>query len=202
MARSYDSFSLCMSARWHVTIGDPTVAGWVVCALYAGAAVTAIVVLQRARFDQNHRRQTRVLWGTIAVVMAALALNKQLDLQSLLTALGRCLAQDQGWYEDRRLVQRDFMIALASLAAMAGGALFWMLRGSLRQNLLPLSGMAALASFIVIRGGHFFHIFVTNEVFDDFLLHLLTSSLELLCPVLILVAGWQLLRPPALMASR
>ncbi len=201
MARTYDSFSLCMSARWHVTIGDPTVAGWAVCALYAGAAITAIVVLRRARFDQNHRRQTQALWALIAGVMAALALNKQLDLQSLLTALGRCLAQDQGWYENRRLVQRDFMIALASLTAVAGGALFWMLRGSLRQNLLPLSGLAALAGLIVIRAGQFFHIFVTDQIFDDFLLHLSTSTLELLCPVLILVAGEQRLRPPALMPS-
>lgn len=202
MARSYDSFSLCMSARWHLTVGDPTIVGWAVCALYAGAAAAAIVVLRCAHFDQNHRHQTQALWALIAVVMAAFALNKQLDLQSLLTALGRCLAQDQGWYENRRLVQRNFMIALAGLAAVAGGALFWMLRGSLRQNLLPLSGMAVLAGFIVMRGGHFFHIFVTDEVFDDFLLHLLTSSLELLCPVLVLVAGWQLFRPPTLMPSR
>ena len=202
MARSYDSFSVCLSARWHLAIGDPTIAGWTVCALYAAAAATAIAVLRSAHFDQNHRRQSQAFWGMIAVVMAALALNKQLDLQSLLTALGRCLAQDQGWYENRRLVQRDFIIALAGLAALTGGALFWMLRGGLRQNLLPLLGLVALASFIVIRAGHFFHIFVTDQAAADFLLHLLTSALELLCPVLILVAGWHLLRPPALMPSR
>ena len=202
MARSYDSFSLCLSVRWHLAIGDPTIAGWAVCAAYALAAVTAIAVVRRARFDQNHRRQSQAFWGVIAVLMTALALNKQLDLQSLLIALGRCLAQDQGWYENRRLVQRDFIIALASLAALTGGALFWMLRGGLRENLLPLLGLAALASFIVVRAGHIFHIFVTNLGTGDYLLHLLTSTLELLCPVLIVVAGWQLLRAPALMPSR
>jgi len=34
--------------------------------------------------------------------MGFLAVNKQLDLQSFLTALGRCDARLQGWYETRR----------------------------------------------------------------------------------------------------
>lgn len=202
MARSYDTFSLCMSERWHLAVGDPTIEGWAVCITYALAAATAVLVLRHVDFDQSHGPQTRGLWGLIALLMAALALNKQLDLQSLLTALGRCLAQDQGWYEDRRLVQRDFILGLAALAALAGGTLFWMLRGRVRQNLLPLLGLAALAGFIVIRAGHFFHIFVPDRADADIALHLLTTTLEVLCPVLILIAGLQLSRPHRLMPSR
>lgn len=201
MARSYDSFYLCIPERWHLAVGDPTVAGWAVCAAYTLAAVTATLVLRSADFHQSHRPQTRGLWGLIALLMAALAVNKQLDLQSLLTALGRCLAQDQGWYENRRLVQRGFILVLAAFATLTGGALFWMLRGRLRQNLLPLLGLVALASFVLVRAGHFFHIFVSDQKYGDFLLHLLTSALELLCPIFILIAGGQILRPRALMPS-
>ena len=198
MAFSYDAFSTCVADRWQLVIGDPNLAGWSITAAYACAAVCAVIVLRRTAFDPAHRRQRQVLWGLIAGLMTALALNKQLDLQSLMTALGRCVAQEQGWYENRRMVQSDFIVGLIAAAALAGAAMLWMLRGSIRQNLLPLSGMAALAGFVLIRAGHILHIFVPDQVNTDFLLHELTSVLELLCPLLILAAGWRLLRPPSL----
>lgn len=198
MAFSYDAFSTCVADRWQLVIGDPNLAGWSITAAYACAAVCAVIVLRRTAFDPAHRRQRQVLWGLIAGLMTALALNKQLDLQSLMTALGRCVAQGQGWYENRRMVQRDFIVGLIAAVVLAGAAMLWMLRGSIRQNLLPLSGMAALAGFVLIRAGHILHIFVPDQVNTDFLLHELTSVLELLCPLLILAAGWRLLRPPSL----
>ena len=200
MAFSYDAFSTCVADRWQLVIGDPNLTGWAITAAYACAAVCAVIVLRRTAFDPAHRRQRQVLWGLIAGLMTALALNKQLDLQSLMTALGRCLAQEQGWYENRRMVQRDFIVGLIAAAALAGAAMFWMLRGTMRQNLLPLSGLAALAGFVLIRAGHLLHIFVPDQASTDFLLHELTSTLEVLCPLLILAAGWRLLRPPSLLS--
>ena len=198
MAFSYDAFSACVADRWQLVIGDPDLAGWAVTAAYACAAVCAVLVLRSTAFDPGHRRQRQALWGLIALLMAALALNKQLDLQSLITALGRCLAQEQGWYENRRMVQRDFIVGLIAAAALAGAAMFWMLRGTMRQNLLPLSGLAALAGFVLIRAGHLLHLFVPDQASTDFLLHELTSALEVLCPVLILAAARPLLRPQPL----
>lgn len=201
MAFSYDAFSACVSDRWQLAIGDPNVAGWAVFVTYALAAGIAVVVLRRAPFDPAHRRQMQALWGMIALLMAALALNKQLDLQSLMTALGRCLAQDQGWYENRRMVQRDFIFGLIAIAALIGAAMFWMLRGMIRQNLLPLLGLAALAGFVLIRAGHLLHIFVPDQIAADYLLHDLTSILEVLCPALISAAGWRILRLQPLQTS-
>lgn len=195
MTFSYDRFSTCVSDRWHLVIGDPNIAGWAVFAAYALAFATAVIVLRRVAFDHPHRRQTQALWGLIALLMAALAVNKQLDLQSLLTALGRCLAQEQGWYENRRIVQRDFIFGLIVLAALTGMGMFWMLRGTVRQNLLALSGLAALTGFVLIRAGHFLHIFVPDQGSADILLHSLTTTLEVLCPVLIITASWHLLQP-------
>ena len=74
MARSYDTFSLCLSTRWHIAAGDPTIVGWAVCATYALAAATAILVVRRATFDQSHRPQAQDLWGLITLLMGALAL--------------------------------------------------------------------------------------------------------------------------------
>jgi hypothetical protein len=44
----------------------------------------------------------------------ALGINKQLDLQTALTELGRVLALSQGWYEQRQVVQFWFIAALAA----------------------------------------------------------------------------------------
>jgi len=51
-------------------------------------------------------------WALLALLMAFLAINKELDLQSAFTVAGRCLAKAQGWYEERRDFQRHFIFAL------------------------------------------------------------------------------------------
>lgn len=201
MAFSYEAFSACVSDRWQLVIGDPNLTGWAVAATYAVAAATAVMVLLRRPFDPGYFRQLAILWGLIAVLMTVLALNKQLDLQSLMTALGRCLAQEQGWYENRRLVQRDFILSLIVIAVLISAALFWMLRGTIRQNLLVLAGLAALAGFILIRAGHLLHVFVPDDMFADLLLHRATSILEIACPALIIIAAWRLLRLQPLLTS-
>jgi hypothetical protein len=195
MAFSYTDFSICVSDRWQLSIGDPNIAGWAICAAYAVAAALAVIVLRTAPFAPAHHRRERILWALIAALMAALALNKQLDLQTLILTAGRCLSQEQGWYDSRRLVQRDFIFVLIALAVLTGAAMIWLLRGIMRHNLIALLGLAALAGFVLIRGGHLFHIFVPEQMLADILLHDTTSALEVLSPILIIVAAWWLLRP-------
>ena len=50
----------------------------------------------------------RLFWILAAIAMLALGLNKQLDLQTQLTALGRQWARDGGWYKQRREFQAVF----------------------------------------------------------------------------------------------
>ena len=201
MAFFYPIFSACVLDGWHLAIGDPNITGWAIFAAYILAAVLAAIVLQASPFEPLRQRRERILWALIASLMAALALNKQLDLQSLMLAVGRCLAQEQGWYEDRRLVQRDFIFVLIAVAAIGGAAIIWLLRGIVRHNLIALLGLACLAGFVLIRGGHIFHIFVPEQMSADILLHDATSALEVLSPVLIIVAAWWLLRQVRLQAA-
>jgi hypothetical protein len=196
MAFSYTAFSTCVAESWQLSTGDPNLVGWAICATYALAAALAVIVLRVAPFDPAHHRRTQILWALIAGLMAALALNKQLDLQTLILAAGRCLSQEQGWYDSRRLVQRDFILALIALCAVTGGAVIWLLRGIMRPNLIALLGLAALAGFVSLRGGHLFHIFIPQHLSADVLLHEATSVLEVLSPVLIILAAWWLLRQP------
>ena len=188
------TFSACVSDRWQLAIGDPNITSWAICAVYALATILAVFVLRVVPFNAVHRHREKILWALIACLMAALTLNKQLDLQSLMLTVGRCLAQEQGWYDSRRLVQRDFIFMLIAVAAMGGGGIIWLLRGIVHHNLIALLGLASLAGFVVIRGGHLFHIFVPEHVASDILLHDATLTLELLSPALIIIAAWWLLR--------
>lgn len=194
MALSDTVFSQCVSAGWQLSIGDPTFLGWALFAAYALAAVLAGMVLYTSPFALAHCKREQLLWGLIAGLMAAIALNKQLDLQTLILTAGRCLGKEQGWYEERRLVQRDFILVLTGLAALTGGGTIWLLRGIVRDNLTALLGLAALATFVVIRGGHLFHIFEPEQELADYLVHLLTSVLEALGPILVILAAWMVLR--------
>ena len=196
MAFSYSAFSACVSDSWQLAIGDPNITDWAICVTYTLAAVLAVVVLCTAPFAPSHLRRERILWALIATLMAALALNKQLDLQTLILAAGRCLSQEQGWYDSRRLVQRDFIFALIALAALMGGGIIWLLHGIIRHNLIALFGLATVAGFVSLRGAYLFHIFVPKQEFEDIFLHETTSALEVLGPALIIPAAWWLLRQP------
>ena len=186
-------FSKCVSASWQFSVGDSNFLGWALFAAYAFAAILAGIVLYTSAFSPTHRKREQLLWGVIAGLMAAVALNKQLDLQTLILTAGRCLATEQGWYADRRMVQRDFILALTGLAGLGGVSIIWLLRGIVRHNLTALLGLAALAAFVVIRGGHLFHMFVPQHERADNAVHLLTSGLECLSPVLIIFSSGKLL---------
>ena len=147
----------CALYRWSPGIGDPTVMGWVAVAAYMTAVAVAGFAGARAAFPVSSRRRERLFWLSVALVLLFLAINKQLDLQSFLTAWGRCLSQAQGWYDSRRAVQQDFVLALGGLAAAGAAGLIWFLRGTFRRSGLALCGLALLAGFVLIRAAGFHH---------------------------------------------
>lgn len=147
----------CADRRWMMRIGDPTLAGWLTVGSYALCCILGWMVVRRIG-----RGRVRVFWVVLTLAMAFLAVNKQLDLQSLLTALGRCVAQAQGWYEERRALQKEFiMMLLAAIVALLALAL-WLMRRHLRQNALAVLGLILVAGFVAIRAVSIHH-------FDSFL---------------------------------
>lgn len=89
--------------------------------------------------------------------MAALTINKQLDLQSLLTALGRRVAQDGGWYDARRTVQRAFIIAIILAAGGVLGLMLLHLRRATGWVKLAGVGLTFLIVFVTTRAASFHH---------------------------------------------
>jgi hypothetical protein len=152
--------------NWRPGIGDPTIGGWVTVVLYFLACVscwkTAGVVRVRDRDSQNDR----YVWRAISVSFFALGINKQLDLQTALTELGRILAHADGWYEQRQTVQLYFIMAVAVVCLMATLTLLLWARRSPVQTWLAIVGSTFVLGYVLIRAASFHHIdrFIGNRI--------------------------------------
>jgi hypothetical protein len=97
-------------------------------------------------------------WLALSAILLVLGINKQLDLQSLLTEVGRAAAKTEGWYGQRRQVQFAFVgiIAIACIGVMS--SLFWSMRRRAPSLKLALFGLTATSSFVVVRAASFHHV--------------------------------------------
>lgn len=143
----------CIASRWQLRIGDPGLAGWLIVGACAAVAVLALRAACRGR-----DRFATGLWAGICAGLVALAINTQADLHVALTALGRCMAQAQGWFDARRLVQMLFVLGLAAICLLM---LIWLWRRSgprLLQARVLCAGCLCLAGFVGLRAGEFYHV--------------------------------------------
>ena len=179
----------CFSDRWSPTIGDPSVMGWVTVAAYGiTALLTAKLALGRSGAAE------KFFWLMLAVFLAALTINKQLDLQSALTAFARCLAKAQGWYENRKWVQTGFILGLLGASLVFLVALFFGMRHHLRRTWAAILGLCFLTGFIAVRavGFHHFDILIKSDISGikiNWLLELGGIGLILANVIVLLAAG-------------
>jgi hypothetical protein len=97
-------------------------------------------------------------WLLTLTIVVALGVNKQLDLQSLFTQELRDAARLQGWYDERRGYQFDFVLAIAGTSLLGIGTMAWVLRGVLHRVWMAMLGLAGLTTFVVIRAASFHHV--------------------------------------------
>ncbi|NNL87961.1 MAG: isopropylmalate isomerase [Marinicaulis sp.] len=149
----------CITYRWSPAIGDPTIFGWLTVALYLAAAGLCFL---RAKDGFSSEVAAlgpqRFFWISLSLLLSLLAINKQFDVQSLFTTIGRCAAQAGGWYETRSDVQRTF-VGIVALAALAvGTTALWLMRGFIREIPFAAAGFFILIIFVVLRAASFHHI--------------------------------------------
>lgn len=147
----------CAFTQWHWGLGDNNVMGWITVLVYVGAALAAATAARRLAGPDTLVRRERGFWWTAAGIMLALALNKQLDLQTLFTLIARCHAQLSGWYDIRRIIQRDFILAVAVAGVGFLGLLTYLLRGILGRVWLALLGLGFVCLFVLVRAASFHH---------------------------------------------
>lgn len=155
--------------RWSPGIGDPTPAGWVTVVAYiAAAGMVYRVIAHQTMLEPWLEVTEKRLWWCLLLGLVALGVNKQLDLQTAFTELGRIVAHAQGWYEDRRRVQMAFIAAWSVLGLTLCAVLVWVSFGVPRPTLMALWGAVFLVVFVGIRAASFHHVdaFINLSWFD------------------------------------
>lgn len=147
--------------RWHPGIGDPTALGWVTVAAYLVAAIACALASRREPMTDGTRRpagRPSRFWLLLAALMLALGINKQLDLQSLVTQTGRDVVRALNLYSGRREIQMGFIavVILICLATVTG--LLWVSRRTLRRRGTAIAGMMFILGFVMIRASSFHHV--------------------------------------------
>jgi hypothetical protein len=146
--------------QWSPGIGDPDFIGWLTVVLYAIAAVLCWRAARECKKlpPKKAIRREIPLWRFLSIALWFLCVNKQLDLQTAFTEIGRMIALQDGWYEERQVYQKMFIEGL-----MLGGtfcaclllAITWKLSRPIK---LAMLGLCVLGVFILIRASSFHHI--------------------------------------------
>jgi hypothetical protein len=153
--KSNETTATSRKRDWKISIHDPSVAGWGITIAYL---VASLFCLRSALHSRRvHPYRLSILWWLLSVMLLFLAVNKQLDLQTLLTDIGREWAHRGGWYDQRRAIQyQAILISLTLGLAGMGITLYW-IRGVWHRLWLALVGVALLASFVILRAASIHH---------------------------------------------
>ena len=106
----------CVTGRWQPRLADPDLRRWALTLSYLVAAVMVASVARRAGPDAGDRR--RLLVGA-ALLLLLLGLNKQLDLQTFVRAIGHCESRRAGWYAARSSVRQPVAMVLIAVGGLA-----------------------------------------------------------------------------------
>lgn len=140
---------------WRNSIARADAADWITVAAYF---IAAAIALMAARGAHGYARREAAFWTFTAALMAFLGINELFDFQTIITIVGREWAVEQGWYEDRRLYQFEFILALAVIAFVVGAAMLRLTRGTHRSVRVALLGLVFIGVFVLVRAASFHHV--------------------------------------------
>src|SRR4051812_32221881 len=135
---------------WRPEIGDPNPTAWVIVVAYfvgCGMCVWA-GIKERENRDRANEKLIPQFWFVLAGLLFFLGWNKQLDLQTLITQIGRDAAKSEGWYENRRWVQGVFVLFFGLIGAGAVAAGIYFMRDVWKRYRLAYTGIIYLGVFV------------------------------------------------------
>jgi hypothetical protein len=201
---------------WRPGVGDPTFIGWLIVGCYFTAAILCAWALHVAKigatmaadFERDRRFRDRSaayrasfrFWALLAGACLLLGVNKQLDLQTWLTEVGRNIATEQGWIHERRRIQSLVvgLIALGGLSTL--GTLLYLTRELLPRHVLAFVGTILMACFLLGRTVSFHHldVFLNRRLLGVEVVYLLElAGIACVVGCAVMNCWWYKLRPAA-----
>jgi hypothetical protein len=144
-----------LAGNWSPSFHDNFFLGWLITGSYFVCAIMAAVFA--TYLNQMEEKKAFHFWLLISMTMIALGINKQLDLQTLLTEVGRQLANAQDWYDLRRVVQYLFILFLSAASIAAFMWLAISFRDLLRRFAFAFCGLSLVLSYMIMRAATFHH---------------------------------------------
>ena len=142
------------------SVARADLADWVTVVTYLIAALLSAGAAGQAAVRCQARE--RRFWRITTVLLVLLGINELLDMQTLLTSVGRAHAIANNWYDQRRKVQFALVIILGVAAAFAGLVMLRVTRRSHATVRLALAGLIFIGLFVLLRAASFHHL---DEVF-------------------------------------
>ncbi len=154
--------------KWTLGIGDPTFLGWFTTIAYFITALFCIkAYLLQTQLHDHKRRKGAIFWLWLCLLYLFLGINKQLDLHTLLIAIGKNIAECQGWYQNRRTVQAFFILILACFMFFIIGLLLNTSKKLNRPQKLSFFGACLIFVYLLGRAMSFHHIDTLFPVFTS-----------------------------------
>lgn len=152
--------SVIVNGHWRPGIGDPTFMGWLITAAYLIASgLCGVCAWRTDRISPIYRSRHHCafLW-CLAMAMLLMGVNKQLDFQCWIIAVGKEMALAQGWYSQRRIFQMWLIAGIMISGLILLIWLGWKLKRLWRQYGLALFGILLLITFVIIRAAPLSHV--------------------------------------------
>ncbi|MDO5632575.1 MAG: hypothetical protein Q4G22_12155 [Paracoccus sp. (in: a-proteobacteria)] len=136
----------CVQRNWAPGAVGPATSDWLVSLICLGCAVTSFAVVRR-----QGRAAGRVFWTLLGIMLSLLVVARIFDLDTGLSAAGRCFARVGGWYADRQEVRQTLMLWVLAAAGLVTAGIMLTLRGRLLRNIPALIGLGLLLAVIGLR---------------------------------------------------
>jgi hypothetical protein len=145
---------------WKLCIGDPYPLAWIIFTGYIISSVLCYYIgFSLNKINKGSKEKGDIIfWYGLSAILFFLGINKQLDLQTLFVAIGRSLANYQGWFDIRRGVQKIFIIGFFFISIISFIGLGIFLKKQVFKNFYIILGVIMIVSYVLIRASTFNHI--------------------------------------------
>jgi hypothetical protein len=136
---------------WHPGTEPLSLGAWGAVVLYLFSAYFCWRVARELRPIGVAARSEVLVCGTIATLFLVLGIFRELDFQPIVIGFGREMAQHQGWYGDRRVIQPVIIGVIGIAFLIAAIVLMKLAWGLPLITRLAVVGTLMLLTYIAVR---------------------------------------------------